>query len=328
MRAAALAGLVWAIAQTGSAQMIQSDVLHDLPAPVLAETIVVEKLAPPVIPTGPPRPEGGGWNFFGGTAGSKQPQDFGVNANLGARLSAEYAGPLWHEAGIGFQVGTSVTFSDNAVRVFEVLNEETTRFQNHTTLGLFRRGTSQSSSKLGRVGWALAYDHLYQEAFDTVTLDQFRGRLTYHASHRDELGFATRLTVSDDEAEFNEINVTLRSINQHEFFWRHFFASGVQTTASIGFAERHGQNNVVTGNDSAFGEAFVVGADFLAPLAGSFAIYGETNLTFPADTGTVDAFLGLAWYPGRSARSARRGRYDAAQPLASDTTFSVDLLDR
>ena len=274
-----------------------------------------------------PVPQGGGWEFFSGIDGSKQPQDFGVNANLGARFSLQTSGALLPRSGIGYHVGSAVEWSDNAVRVFEVLGEETKRFQNHTTAGLFRRGTAAQGSTLGqRIGWAFAYDHLYQSGFDTVSLGQFRTAVSFAATARDELGTRSRFDLDDDRATFGDTRVTLRSINQHDLYWRHFFAGGVQTTTLIGVAERHGEDNIVTGDKSSFDEALVIGADFLAPIAGSFAIYGETNLTMPADTGTVDAFLGLAFYPGRRASTVRRRRYDPMLPLASDTTFGVDLL--
>ena len=271
-------------------------------------------------------PRGGGTTYFVGIDGSKQPQDYGVNANLGLRLSAEYSGPLWDAAGVGFQIGSAVEWSDNAVRVYELIGQVTERFQNHTTAGVFARGTSSGSTLSDRLGWALAVDHLYQDGYDSVSLFQLRGRLQSEATSRDSIGVTGRFELDDATARFGGENVTLRSINQYDLFWRHYFATGVQTTASVGVAERHGEHNAVTGPSPSFDEAFVVGADFLAPVSTSVAIYGETNLIFPADTGTVDAFLGMAWFPGRRASMVRRGRYDAMQPLASDTTFPVDLI--
>ena len=271
-------------------------------------------------------PRGGGWSHFVGIDGSKQPQDYGVNANLGLRLSTERSGVLWDAAGIGFQVGTAIEQSDNAVRVFELIGQETSRFQNHTTVGVFQRGLASGATFSDRLGWAVAYDHLYQDGFDTTSLSQCRLRLQYELGRRDSVGGIARLNLDDDTARFGNDTVTLRPINQYDLFWRHYHVTGVQTTASVGVVERHGEHNGVTGPSPSFDEAFVFGADFLAPISRSFALYGETNLIFPADTGTVDAFLGLAFFPGRSAANVRRGRYDAMQPLASDTTFPVDLI--
>lgn len=257
-------------------------------------------------------------NLFWGIDGSKQPQDYGVNANLGTRLSVDWAAPLLPDYGIGYQIGTAIDASDNAVRVYELIGEATTRFQSHTTLGLFARGQ--------RFGFGIVYDHLYQNSFDSVNLGQWRSRVSYRATDCTEIGATLRLRAFDDTADFLGANVTLRPINQGSLYVRQFFETGAQMTGWIGLADEHGESNAVTGPSVAHDDAFVFGADILAPLNDSFAIYGETNLMMPADTGTVDAFLGIAWYPGGTARTARRGRFAPMLPVAADTTFSVDLL--
>lgn len=263
-------------------------------------------------------PGGGGWNFFAGLDGSKQPQDYGVNANFGARVAAELSGKIPLGENFGFQIGTALDSSDNAVQVFELLGEDTQRFQSHNTAGLFYRGD--------RIGFGVVYDVLYQDGFDETTLGQWRTRLAYRWKPCDELAITARMRSFDDEATFDATPVTLRSIDQIDLQWRHFWGTGAQTTGWIGVAEEHGESNAVIGAARPHDEAFVMGADVLCPLATTLAIYGETHLMMPADTGTVDAFLGLVWYPGRNVRTARRGRYDAMLPMASDTTFSVDLL--
>jgi hypothetical protein len=120
--------------------------------------------------------------------------------------------------------------------------------------------------------------------------------------------------------------VRLRTINQASVYWRRFYDTGVQGSLWLGIADEHGESNAVTGPSKATDESFVMGADVLAPLSSRFAIYGETNLMMPADTGTVDAFMALAWYPGGSARRARRTRFGALLPVAAGTSFSIDLL--
>ncbi len=80
--------------------------------------------------------------------GSKQPQDFGVNANLGGQAAINTAFPVFEAWGIGVQAGSSIIASSNAVRVYELLGEETGRTQSFTTLGVFQRTDSG-------FGWAL-----------------------------------------------------------------------------------------------------------------------------------------------------------------------------
>lgn len=77
-----------------------------------------------------------------GIDGSKQPQDFGANANLGAALRLAWSAPLFPKHGVGYQIGSRVTFTGNAVQVIELLGESKDRFQNFTTVGLFQASRS------------------------------------------------------------------------------------------------------------------------------------------------------------------------------------------
>ncbi len=257
-------------------------------------------------------------SFFSGIDGSKQPQDYGVNANLGLQFRCQYAAPLVEQCGLGFQVGSSLVSTDNAVRVFELLGEDRDRLQSFTTVGLFQR--------VGRWGWGGVFDYLYQDGFDESSLGQVRTRLSYDVTASTQVGVTARIRAFDDRAEFLGNPVTLRSINQGSFFLRHFFETGVQTTCWLGLAEEHGESNAAFGPAPSRADSFVFGADFVAPLNDSFAIYGETNLISPADTGTVDAFLGLAWYPFVSAKTAHLARFSPILPVAAPTSFAVDLL--
>lgn len=268
-------------------------------------------------------PDAGGWfdelTFFGGIDGSKQPQDFGVNANLGGQAHVNWGLPVSHELGLGLQVGQGIVATDNAVRVYELLGEATDRFQSYTTVGLFQRTDSGFS-------WGFAYDWLEEDSFDNFSLSQWRLRGAYDIAPCDQIGVTANISSSGDDGTFGATPVRLRAIDQGNLFWRHWWPTGVQTTAWGGIAGEHGENNAVTGPSPSFGNSFLMGADILAPLNNYFAIYGETNLIFPADSGTVDAFLGLQFYPGGGALRARRGRYSPLLPVASPTSFSTDLL--
>ncbi len=257
-------------------------------------------------------------SFLAAIDGSKQPQDYGVNADIGVRLRGQYAAPLFEEYGVGYQFGSAVTWTDNAVRVFELLGEDTTRFQSYTTLGLFRRTDH----------WAIGavMDYQYQDGFDQTSLAQYRGRVSYDVTSQTQIGLTGRFRAFDDEATFNGNPVTLRTTNQGSLFLRHFFETGVQGTISLGLVDEHGESNAAFGAASAHDDAVVLGADFLAPLNDSIAMYGETNLTTPADTGTVDAFLGLVWYPFGNAKSAHHAQFAPLLPVAAPTSFSVDLV--
>src|SRR5262245_6909032 len=71
-------------------------VLHAIPA--AAQTVVIPSDAPAAgdalaAATGQPSPFDT-LTFFGGLDGSKQPQDLGINANMGVRLAANLGLPL------------------------------------------------------------------------------------------------------------------------------------------------------------------------------------------------------------------------------------------
>ena len=251
--------------------------------------------------------------------GSKQPQDFGVNANNGYQASFNLGHPLILDRGIGLQVGTGVTSTVNAVRVFELLGESTRRTQSFTTIGLFQRTESGFA-------WGVVHDFLSEDYFDHFSLGQWRIRGSYRLTASDELGITSNLHSYSDSGLFaNTTPVRLSSINQGSVYWRRFWGTKAQTTGWIGIADSHGEDNAVTGFSPPKKDPFLFGADILMPLTSSLAIYGETNMIMPMDTGTVDAFLGLQWYPGRKALRARQGTFSPLMSLASPVSFSTDL---
>lgn len=256
--------------------------------------------------------------IFGGIDGSKQPQDFGVNANLGGRFHVNWGGPVLADYGLGMQLGTAFVSSDNAVRVYELVGEAGGRHQSFTTAGMFQRLENGFS-------WGIVYDFLYEESFDDFFLGQWRIRTAYDLTRDWQVGMTVNIAEEDETGLFNATTVTLAPISQAHWYVRHLWQTGTQTTFWVGIAEEHGENNAVTGPSPGKDEVFLFGADFLAPLNDSLALYGETNLMMPADTGTVDAFLGVQWFPWGNAKRARRTDFSPLLPVAGSPTFSVDL---
>ncbi len=258
-------------------------------------------------------------SFLFSVAGSKQPQDFGVNANLGGNASVNWGIPIFKEYGIGAQVGSGITASSNAVRVYELLGESTGRTQSFTTVGLFQRTESDFA-------WGFVHDFLHEKSYDSFRLGQWRIRGSYLVTSNNEVGVTSTLQSYSDNGTFgSNTQVTLNPIDQGSLYYRRFWGTGAQTTAWFGIADKHGENNAVTGPSPIKKVPFLFGADVLMPLTSSLVIYGETNMIMPSDTGTVDAFLGVQWYPGGRAFRARRGKYSPLMSLASPTSFAVDL---
>lgn len=257
-------------------------------------------------------------SFFGND-GSKQPQDFGANANLGVAAQLNYSGPLWPSLGIGFQIGSRVTFTGNAVQVFELLGESKDRFQNFTTVGLFQRFDSGISC-------GVAYDFLNQKSFDGFNLGQWRFRANMELTSVDEIGVTLNFSDRNDIGRFNDESVVLDPVEQLHIYWRHNWLSGVNTSFWLGVADKHSEENVITGTLPPKTNQLLVGAEFFAPLNNWMAIYGETNVIMPADTGAVDAYLGIQFaLQGIRRTQSRSNRFRSFMPVASSPTFTTDL---
>ncbi len=259
-----------------------------------------------------------GLELFAGLDGSKQPQDFGVNAHFGGRLHANWGIPIFHDSGIGIQLGTAVTQTEHAVAVTHALEGSSSRTQSFITAGVFQRSCSGWN-------WGVVYDYLYEDDYDMVSLSQLRGTISYELNECNEVGFIGMAPLNGADADWAGNAVYLRPLAQGRFFWRHWWQTGVQTTAWLGMSESHGQANAALGAGNETGEVIVFGADFQAPLNDYLALYGEANFVTPADTGTVDAFLGIAFYPGGGAWRWQRRQSTALLPVAGSPSFSTDL---
>ena len=130
---------------------------------------------------------------WGGYDGSKQPQDFGVNAHNGGRAHINWAAPLWRDAGVGLQIGTALTATDHAVRVTDQIDGASNRTQSHTTLGVFQRTDAGWS-------WGVAYDVLAQNDYSSTVLTQVRGRVAKFVTECDEVGVFGNGPLKDDSA--------------------------------------------------------------------------------------------------------------------------------
>ncbi|EAQ79673.1 DUF6666 family protein [Blastopirellula marina] len=276
----------------------------------------------PTYPLNPPKAYCWNWTdsleLFLGLDGSKQPQDFGVNAHFGGRAHINWGAPLSFDHSLGLQIGTAVTQTDHAVAVTHALEGSSSRTQSFTTIGLFQRADSGWN-------WALAWDVLYQQDYDTETLSQWRGRVGYDLTNRDEIGVMGSLPMSGSDANWAGNAVHLRPLAQGSFFWRHLWQYGSQTTMWLGAADSHGQENAALMNTQGTNSVVVFGADLHCPVSDHWAIFGEANFVTPADTGSVDAYLGFAFYPGGGALGWRRKTFSPLLPVAGSPTFVTDL---
>jgi hypothetical protein len=256
--------------------------------------------------------------LFGGIDGSKQPQDFGINAQLGGRIHVNWGAPLIEGCGLGFQIGTAGNVSDHAVRVTSQIEGAGSRTQSFTTVGLFQRSVDGWT-------WGLVHDFLFERDYDRFSLSQWRAQIGFEISESDEVGLFGMAPQTHDRGAWGPVSVRLDPILQGNLYWRHTWEHDAQTGIWLGIAEGHGRANVALGVPSDLENVLVFGADLHVPLNDSWALFGQANFICPADTGTVDAFLGFAWYPGHLAKGWRRRAFSPVLPVANNTSFSVDL---
>lgn len=258
-------------------------------------------------------------SLFLGLNGSKQPQEFGVNAHFGGQFAANVGIPLSDETGIGLQAGTAINYTDNAVQVFERVDGTSGRFQSFTTVGLFQRNDG--------IIWGAAYDFLFQDYYDEFHLGQWRGKIGTELDDRNEVGLRASIANHGDRGVYRApaINVTLDPITQGSVYWTRTWDNCAATTFWLGLADGHAEPNLALGDLPATNERFLFGAEIHVPLNDHLALFGQGNFIMPADTGTVDSYLGIVFYPDGGSWTARTRRFSPVLPVANITSFAVDF---
>ena len=67
------------------------------------------------------------------------------------------------------------------------------------------------------------------------------------------------------------------------------------------------------------------GAELYIPLSEKFAVTGAANLLTPASTGTVDAYLGVSFFPGHGAFRATGNTFAPLQSVANNPEMAINL---
>ncbi|MGL4462623.1 MAG: hypothetical protein ACRC1K_10740, partial [Planctomycetia bacterium] len=103
--------------------------------------------------------------------------------------------------------------------------------------------------------------------------------------------------------------------------------TGAETRFWLGVAGQHGVDIVSLPDTARSDPAITFGLQVFAPLDDHFALFGQGNFVTPSDTGTLDAYLGLAYHFG-GANEHRTHRYAPVQAVANNPTFALDLRSR
>jgi hypothetical protein len=257
-------------------------------------------------------------SLFAGPDGSKQPQDLGINANMGVRVAANWGLPVSDKLKLGAQIGAAVNVSDSAVHVLDQIEGTSKRTQTFVTVGVFQRPAE-------RVTWGLAYDLLSQKYYDNSQLGQLRGQAGFSVRSTDDVGVWFTKAVQGDSAVMGSTAVHLEPITQVNGFTRHTWGNMAQTAIWLGVAKQHGNVVWVFPEDSKDTNVLVYGAELSLPLSDRFAVTGSANLITPAATGTVDAFLGVSFFPKRSALRQARDTFAPVHTVANNPTMAIDL---
>jgi hypothetical protein len=257
-------------------------------------------------------------SVFMGLDGSKQPQDFGINAQFGGRAAVNWAVPLIESLGIGAQIGTAIDATGDAVQVQQRILGSTGRTQSYTTVGVFQR------TEMG-LFWGLAYDFLREDYYDNFSLGQWRFNVGYMISPRSTIGVWSTISAQSDSGTFGATPVTLVPISQTNAYYKYVWPNAVQTTFWGGLANEHGQVNAVLGDLRELHNTFVFGAELQIPLTDRLAIFGQANFITPASSGTVDSYLGFVYFPHGGARRVVQSSFAPLQTVAAPTNFAVDL---
>jgi hypothetical protein len=257
-------------------------------------------------------------SVFVGPDGSKQPQDLGINANMGIRFGVNFGVPVVERFNLGAQIGVAENVSDSAVHVLDQVEGTSRRTQTFVTVGIFQRPTPAFN-------WGLVYDFSHERYYDDFNLGQVRGQVGFGLRESDEVGARFAKSVQGDAGSMGGTAVRLDPITQVTGYHRHTWATAAQTSVWAGVANGHHNVVWVFDDNSRDHNVLVYGAELSMPLSERFAISGAANLVTPTATGTVDAYLGITFYLGRSGFRASRNTYSPIVPVANNPEMAINL---
>ena len=267
-------------------------------------------------------------NFSNGDASNAN----GVNQgfNLGVPL------PWLSQFGFGAQIGGSYNFYDFSGRSGDAPSRANSLGQQwFVTGGIFRHADADRRLSMGVVYDLMMNDNL--GVFSAPpTMGQVRFQLGYALGYFNEVGvwgtvsaFAETVALPPNLAGYT--SAYFKPINMLNMYWHHKWGlGGADSTLFVGVPRQ----TVLT--DPAFGPNFGTvdaGGSMNVPLTDSFALYGnmmylqpDTHTGFTPLKETWNISIGVAFYPGRAARSSTvAGRSSMPLlPVANNGNFLVN----
>ena len=250
-------------------------------------------------------------SVFAGVHAFKGGLDQGQNGNFGFQEGVNFAGSLWHEYLIGYQVGGQFLQSDlSGSNIANAFNNS--RQQSFLTAGLYHRPLAAHGVQGGVV-----FDWLDDKFYSRTRFSQMRAEISYIASYGNEFGFwGAFATGSNQTVVINNASTTFGSASLYNFFYRKNFTNGDQGRIWGGYTGMQGG---------------MVGADYRVHMSNQWDVVGGFNYLIPGDGknggGTTQESWGLAmnvvWYPTRRSCGVHNGPFRSLFGVADNNVFMV-----
>lgn len=262
--------------------------------------------------------------------------DADAGDNSGALFGFNVATPLPYlkECGIGFQLGGSYGAYDFAGRA-HTRHNKAIQSQGFVTAGFFFRPQQCTPLSLG-----ITYDWMFNQNYslyaESPTLQQVRGQLAYYVTSSDEIGVWGTYDVAKVHKVYEhrtfDYRITYRPISQANFFWRHLFSGGVETTAWAGLPTRNRLNQ----EHSKRPGKFIVGCEITVPFLDSWALIGRACYMQPGTKRgalgskeyTSNIAINLVYFLGGNSACGEKNASPAWMPylpVANNSTFFADV---
>lgn len=254
-----------------------------------------------------------GFDTWRGIGGSQYHNGIVTGANLGVPV------PWLEEFGVGSQLGASYGAYN-----FGAGNQA--QEQTFVTMGFFRRADANRPFSAG-----LVYDGMFANNFQNsgggAVFTQGRAQIAYALSSRAEIGFWAAWRDRGDTEIINGNAVSFTSVSQGNLFWHQKWRpGGLETWGWVGRPDwrvgQHRTSQCFFGGALAWpvtdGVALLANAQY---LASSRFVAGV-----PAPQSGYSATVGLAFFPGRAARSRTvAGRaWQPYLPAANNGNFMLN----
>lgn len=275
-----------------------------------------------------------GLSCFAGFENFRGIPDSNVGDNNGAHLGAELTCPVpcLDFYGVGVQVAGSVGAFDFAGRATNVHHKRAIQYQEFLTVGLFIY-----PGPFCPIGFGIVSDWMFNQNYGIYvqkpTLQQYRAKVSYFLTSNDEMGFwgsydATKANKLHDYG-FIRSKITYRAIGQINFFWRHFFGCGVQSTLWVGSPVRNRLNRL----ESNRAGKYIVGAELSVSFFDSWELNGKACYMQPgtkkgkpgAREYVSNIAVNLVYYFGGNPHACKSCAWTPYLPIADNSNFFVDV---